>query len=214
MKVDGTDQKVAIVDDVVLDFTKLFDPLITSKEAEKGPKNESLCLGNDISHFDKKTSIEPKIDHLEKEQSKQLFLQVRQKKEEHKRLEEIYREYQDNIQKSSQLQTEILKGLREGEDIYILFLKAVKAISMMTSTEVFYTQVEKDLKSVYGKGLRERIPIELELREVKTRLERLVEAEKDEEDRDGRERIRNAIKAHRAIVNKLEGMIVESSLSQ
>lgn len=46
-RITGAEQKVAIADDVVLDFTELFRPLITLKEAEKGPKNDSLLLGNE-----------------------------------------------------------------------------------------------------------------------------------------------------------------------
>lgn len=139
-------------------------------------------------------------------------MQARREKEERKRLEEIYREYQDNVQKSSQLQTEILKGLKRGESIYTLFLKAIKAISLMTSTEIFYTQAEEDLKAIYGRGLREKFPLEFELREVQGRLKRLLVAEKNEEDRDSRERIKNAIKAHTSTVNSLEGMIKEIQL--
>jgi hypothetical protein len=61
----------------------------------------------------------------------------------------ICREYQQNIKTSSQLQTEILKGARAGEDIYSLFLKAVKAISLMTSNTVFYSQLEGDIRAIY-----------------------------------------------------------------
>ena len=65
----------------------------------------------------------------------------------------VYAEYQSNIKASSQLQTEILKGLKQGEDIHTLFLKAVQAISLMTSNKLFYTQSKETLIAIYGKGV-------------------------------------------------------------
>jgi hypothetical protein len=44
---------------------------------------------------------------------------------------EIYKKYQDNIRVSETLQSEIAKGVKNGEDVHSLFLKAVKAISLM-----------------------------------------------------------------------------------
>lgn len=65
----------------------------------------------------------------------------------------VYKEYQKNTLISSQLQTEIIKGAKAGEDIYSLFLKAVKVISLMTSNSVFYTQLEADIRAIYGQDV-------------------------------------------------------------
>lgn len=54
---------------------------------------------------------------------------------------EVYAIHQDNIRISETLQAEILKGINNKEDIKLLFLKAVKVISLMTGTELFYTQI-------------------------------------------------------------------------
>jgi len=61
------------------------------------------------------------------------------------RATEVYKRYQDNIKATEILQTEILKGVAAGEDIYQLFLKAVKALSLTVSNDLFYKQIEQDL---------------------------------------------------------------------
>ena len=61
------------------------------------------------------------------------------------RAAEVYRRYQDNIKATDTLQTEILKGVAAGEDIYQLFLKAVKALSLTVDNDLLYRQVERDL---------------------------------------------------------------------
>ena len=119
----------------------------------------------------------------------------------------ICREYQQNIKTSSQLQTEILKGARAGEDIYSLFLKAVKAISIMTSNTVFYSQFEGDIRAIYGQGLLNPVPLQIELQEIQERLARLREAEQRELDGDSKDRIKRAIKAHEAKIADLETLI-------
>ena len=105
-----------------------------------------------------------------------LQLEADRNKAEKDRSLEICRRYQENIRKSEQLQTDILKGARAGEDIYSLFLKAVEAISCMTSNPLFLSQIEGDIKTIYGRGLQEPAPLRLELRETKKRLDRPREA--------------------------------------
>ena len=56
---------------------------------------------------------------------------------------EVYREYQENIRRSSELQNDIMKGLKAGDDLRALFLKACKAIALMTSNSLFYTLAER-----------------------------------------------------------------------
>jgi len=128
------------------------------------------------------------------------------KNEEYRRIEE-YRYYQDNIRKSEQIQIEILKGARAGEDIYTLFLKAVEAISCMTSDQLFLTQIKEDMKIIYGRGLQEKTPLELELAETQERLEKLREAYKREAGTDTPQRIAKAVEAHEATVAELTRLI-------
>ena len=123
---------------------------------------------------------------------------------------EICKEYQENIKKSSQLQTELLKGVQAGEDIYTLFLKATEALSKLINNSLFYEQIERDIKSVYGRGLQEPAPLRLELVEVNTRLTKIREAERRETDYNSLERIRVAIKAHESRIAELENSIARA----
>ena len=100
--------------------------------------------------------------------------------------------------------------MRAGEDIYSLFLKAVKAISLMTSNTVFYSQLEGDIKSIYGAGLLEPEPLKIEIQETQERLQRLQKAlERDTEPADSKQRIERAIQAHKDRISQLQGLIKE-----
>ena len=136
-----------------------------------------------------------------------LQLKADQRKAEIDRSIEVYRYYQENIRKSEQLQSEILKGARAGEDIYSLFLKAVGAISCMTSNPLFLSQIEGDIKTIYGRGLQEPAPLRLELIETQKRLDRLREAQQRETEPDSLQRIAQAVKAHEARIAELTGLI-------
>lgn len=120
---------------------------------------------------------------------------------------EVYRTYQENIKRSGQLQTDILRGVQAGEDIYSLFLKAVQAISCMTSNKTFYSQVEADLISIYGIGLQQPAPLKLELMDTQKRLDRLREAEQREPNIDS---IKRAITAHQNRIAELEKQIAKA----
>lgn len=118
-------------------------------------------------------------------------------KEDHQHALEMYKDYQNNIRQAGQLQTELTKGTRAGEPAYTLLLKAIKAISLMTGNKAFYSQIYKDIKAIYGEGLKEQIPIEWELDEVRERLANMREAiERESTEADSKERIKKAIEAH------------------
>ena len=119
----------------------------------------------------------------------------------------VYREYQENHKRAGELQREIADGTTQGADIYSLFLKAVEAISLMTSDKMFYTQTEKNLKTVYGIGLGERVPLELELEEVENRLAKLRQArETATEPAENLRRIDRAIQAHEERARQLRDL--------
>lgn len=124
---------------------------------------------------------------------------------------EVYRKYQENTAKSGQLQTDILKGVRAGEDIHTLFLKAVKAISLMTSDTLFNDQIEADIKAIYGYGLGAKAPLQTELEEVRKRLQKLTEAAQREQEHDSQQRIQAAIQRHRNRTTELEELISRAS---
>ena len=201
-------QRVTITDNVILDFTGLF----SQEEVTESPVEPLLGAGAINNPIESQKPVQGQINGLEREQAKQLFLQATREQEDHRRSLEVYRNYQENIKTSSTLQTQILKGLKAGEDVYSLFLKAAKAISLMTSNSLFYSQTEEDLKAIYGRGLQEKPPLQMELEEVQERLQRLREAEKREQASDSKERIHRAIQAHENKATELRGMIEKTQL--
>jgi len=94
----------------------------------------------------------------------------------------VYKAYQENILKSGTLQSEILKGMYQGESTAVLLLKALEVISCMTEETVTY--------QVAGA-------------EVQKRLECLENALQGADGTE-RERILQAIKAHREKLEQLK----------
>ena len=120
------------------------------------------------------------------------LISLKREQEDHKRLTEAYREYQNNIRRSGSLRTEILKGVRAGESTQLLLLKAVECISCMTGDKLFYSQIDGDLKAIYGEAFLEEIPLEWEL------------------EPDARQRVQSAIKAHEERIRSLKGLLEKS----
>ena len=193
-----------------LDFTRLNSLAFMKKEAPKKP-SETL-KGEGKTPIEVKKPLETLTEGLEG--INKLQREADRKKQDIDRSLAICREYQQNIKTSSQLQTEILKGVRAGEDIYSLFLKAVKAISLMTSNTVFYSQIEGDIRAIYGQGLLDPLPLQIELQQVQERLKRLREAEERELEADSRERIKRAVTAHENRIAELEALIAKGAESK
>ena len=202
----GTEARVAISDSVVLDLAGLFGSDIGEKQAPEQPVEQRNASGEYKTIADTEKPVKRLVEGLESQQAKQLHLEAVREREERERTLEIYREYQRNTMTSSQLQTEILKGARAGEDIYSLFLKAVKAISLMTSNSLFYTQLEGDIRAIYGRGLQEAPAIDIELEQVVQRYIKLLEALEREQDGDSKDRIKRAIAAHENRIKELEAL--------
>lgn len=199
--------KVAIAEDLILDFSGLFTGEPPEKEAQESPVEPFLGAGQYKTLTETESPGKGQINGLESQQAAILYLNTQREREAEERSLEVYRTYQENIKTSSQLQTDILKGVRAGEDVYSLFLKAAKVVSLMTSNTVFYSQIEADIKAIYGRGLQEKPPLQKELQEAEERLQRLIEAEKRETQTDSRERIRSAIEAHKRTITELGAMI-------
>lgn len=206
----GAEARVAIAEDLVLDFSGLFTGEPPEKQAPESPVEPFLGAGEYKTLTEPQKPVDGLTEGLEGQQAKKLYLDAQREREDHKRSLEVYKTYQENIKTSSQLQTAILMGLKAGEDVYSLFLKAAKAISLMTSNSLFYSQAEADLIAIYGRGLQEKPPLQMELQEAQKRLQRLLEAEQREQPPDSRERIQRAIEAHRATIERLEDMIAKA----
>lgn len=123
----------------------------------------------------------------------------------------VYSEYQKNIHISDSLRCEINKGLKSGEDIYSLFLKAAKAISLMTGDTAFYDVARKDLLAIYGMALEKPPVLHIELKEVQARLDKLRQAAEREQDTDDIARIKTAIQYHEKAVEQIKKKIEKSN---
>ena len=172
------------------------------KQPSKTPTEELLGTEEYKTSAEQEHALKRQLEGLQGLQRK-----ADQNKAEIDRNLEVYRTYQENIKRSGQLQTDILKGVQAGEDIYSLFLKAVQAISCMTSNKTFYSQVEADLISIYGIGLQQPAPLKLELMDTQKRLDRLREAEQREPNIDS---IKRAITAHQNRIAELEKQIAKA----
>lgn len=195
-----------------LDFTKLnslafmdFKEIPPEKQTSKTPSEPFIEPEKYKTPPKEENALQGQINGLEGIPI--LQRQADAKKQDIDRSLAICREYQQNIKTSSQLQTEILKGAKAGESIYSLFLKACKAISLMTSNTVFYSQLEGDIRAIYGQGLLDPLPLQIELQQTQERLTRLREAEQRELDGDSKDRIKRAAKAHEAKIADLESLI-------
>lgn len=175
----GAETRIAVAEDIVLDFAGLFSPIGEEKQAATSPVEPFLGTGEYKTITEPQKPAERLTEGLEREQAKTLLRDTQREREDHQRSLEVYRAYQENIKASSQLQTEILKGIKAGEDVYSLFLKAAKAISLMTSNKLFYTQIEADTRAIYGAGLNYKPPLQHELQDTQERLQRLLEAEQE-----------------------------------
>ena len=192
-----------------LDFTAIRGNL-----AEKPLESPVAAF---VERDSKEVPVEPKTPQKAPQRATEgtetagrLLAQYRQEKAEHERTLEVYREYQKNIRESGILRTDILKGAKAGEPPVALLLKAVKCISLMTGDTVFYSQLEGDIKSIYGAGLLEPEPLKIEIQETRERLQRLQKAlERDTEPADSKQRIERAIQAHKDRISQLQGLIEE-----
>ena len=175
------------------------------KQAPESPTEPRNASGEYKTIADDKKPLETLTEGLEG--IHKLQRQADAKKMDIDRSLAICKEYQQNIKTSSQLQTEILKGAKAGESVYSLLLKACKAISLMTSNSVFYSQLEGDIRAIYGQGLLDPLPLQIELQETQERLTRLREALNREIEPDAKDRIQRAVKAHEAKIADLESLI-------
>lgn len=201
---NGARQRVTLANKVTLDFTGL---LTDEKQRSKTPV-DAFSEGNAYKTTNQEQkAATSKIESLEREQATGLLIQAKKEKEAHQKAREIYKIHQESTKRSSQLQSEILKGVQAGENIHRLFLKAVEALSLATGNGLLFRQIKEDLIAIYGQGLQEKPALAIELEEVQTRLQRLTEAEQKTEDTDSKERIKRAIKAHKIRATEIEQAI-------
>jgi hypothetical protein len=173
-----------------IDFTKLENIARNGENGTKKQVSPYKDTPKQENALNQPTTAKNGIDKISK-------VRLNKEQENNAKTAEMYGFYQENISRSQTMTAELLKGVQAGEDQALLLLKATKIISMMTGNELIYNQMEADLKSIYGAGLLEPYPLELELKQIQERLNRLQEAEqRPGEPEENRKRIKNAITAH------------------
>lgn len=136
-----------------------------------------------------------------------LYREAEQQKIDHERSVAVLKKYQENIRRSGTLQSDILKGLQAGEDIYSLFLKAVEAIALMTNDNIIYSEAEQTLQTVYGVGQGETQPLQAQLDAVEKRLYNLEESLLWYTEPGEQRRIQRAITAHKKRAEKIRELL-------
>ena len=130
--------------------------------------------------------------------------QQAQTKEDQERAFDVYKQYQQNIMLTGQLDTEIIKGLQAGEPLPSLFLKAMKAFYLCKGAENALPIIEDTLLTVYGTGLKEAEVIAMQADQIQQRLDNLRRAYTAAYTDSDRKRLQQAIRAHE---NRLKSTI-------
>ena len=113
--------------------------------------------------------------------------------------QELSQERKSELAHANQLQVEVMKGLQSGEPVERLLLKALESLALKDNDTVSFPDAKKTLIAIYGDALGQPVPLQIELEEFETRLERLKQAYeegKETEAKDTQERVKNAIMAH------------------
>lgn len=72
----------------------------------------------------------------------------------------------------------------------------------MTHNSVFYSQLERETLEIYGNGLQEQAPLQIQIDAARTRLQKLQEAEA----RESSQQLQAAIRAHKDKIQQLESL--------
>ena len=113
-------------------------------------------------------------------------------------------QYLENTRRTEELQSEVLRGAKSGEDPAQLLILCSKALSLVTNNPVFADEVERAMMAVQGHALGDPALTRQELEETKARLERIREAYAREEDLSLKEEMEQAIRWHEKRVKELE----------
>ena len=117
-----------------------------------------------------------------------------------------------DLARANELQAEIFHGISRGEPAERLLLKAIESMALRDGDTVSYKEARENMKAIYGIGLGEEVPLQIELEEVEGRLTKLRESyerEKDSDQKDMVERLKNAIRAHEERVESLRARLAK-----
>ena len=118
----------------------------------------------------------------------------------------------EDLARANELQAEIFHGISRGVPAERLLLKAIESMALRDGDTVSYKEARENMKAIYGIGLGEEVPLQIELEEVEGRLTKLRESydrEKDSDQKDMVERLKNAIRAHEERVESLRARLAK-----
>ena len=191
-----------------LDFTILEnltkETIAEEKQAPRSP----------LEPLKDKTSINTSLENKEAVQGQietqtgnnELIRRIERKNIEKSDQKQIISMYTENLSKASIQQSEILKGIKAGDDIYNLFFKAIDTIELLNNNKAFSTQAKEDIIKIYGEKLGNKRPLEIQLEETHKRYSRLKKSLKQAKGED-KQRIEKAIIDHRQVMEKLANKI-------
>ena len=157
-----------------------------------------------ITPFEPKNERETDTGRSGRNANRVLQREADKRQSERERYRQGIAKQQDAIRKSGTLRSDILKGIKRGEDIASLLLKACECISLQTGDSHFYKQASEDIKAIYGHGLGEPHLLEQELQETMKRLELIQAAAEQEQDAKTKQRLLGAARAHRSRIDELK----------
>lgn len=173
-----------------LDFKALYNLQSKKEEADKSD------IINPLKETEELGALQKKANEIQKD---------------HERAKRIFETYDNNRKLTQRLRIELMQGVREGQNIYLLFLKAIKLIDLLVSDKAFYNTIEADIKTLYTDTFKEPQSIEQEAERVNHRLNTLNEALTKATGRGERGRIKRAIKEHERILKDLTKKNTEKS---
>ena len=115
--------------------------------------------------------------------------------------------YMENTRRTEEMQSEILRAAKEGEDPALLLIRCSKALSLVTNNPLFAEEIERSMRAVRGHVFGEKPMLADELEQTRRRLERIREAMAREEDLDLKEEMDQAARAHEKRIAALEEAI-------
>lgn len=93
----GAETRIAVAEDIVLDFAGLFSPIEGEKQAPESPVEPFLGAGEYKTLTEPQKPVDGLTEGLEGQQAKKLYLDAQREREDHQRSLEVYRHYQENI---------------------------------------------------------------------------------------------------------------------
>ena len=154
-----------------------------------------------VANFEKPTDAQSEAAAVDNIQ--QLQHQADQRASDIDRAAGILKEYQEHTAAANGYIVEIAKGIKEGQDIHILFLKALKALELVTNNKMIESAAA-DFSAIYGAGFQTESLLKVELEQNQARLVKLEQAAADQTISSGdRNRIIGAINKHRARIGQI-----------